>query len=111
MALCAGRSDLPIGKIRTGEYDEIVTAVTPASAYDAAELVGRMRSGDASALRDVVDQYEPLLRNHRLSAEDADDAVQLTWLHCLEHIDQLTYPNKLRAWPITRAVPKLVHSR
>lgn len=81
------------------------TAVTSAPADNAAELVGRIRSGDASAWRDLVDQYEPLLRwlarNHRLSAEDADDAVQLTWLRCLEHIDQLTHPNRLRAWLIT----------
>jgi RNA polymerase sigma factor (sigma-70 family) len=80
-------------------------AVTRASADNAAELVGRMRSGDASAWRDLVDQYEPLLRwlarNHRLSAEDADDAVQFTWFRCLEHIDQLAHPNRLRAWLIT----------
>jgi len=80
------------------------TAVTPA-AHDAAELVGRVRGGDASAWRDLVDQYESLLRwlarGHRLHAEDIDDAVQLTWLRCLEHIDQLTHPDRLRAWLIT----------
>jgi RNA polymerase sigma factor (sigma-70 family) len=81
------------------------TAVMPTPADNAAELVGRMRSGDASAWRDVVDQYQPLLRrlarDHLLSAEDADDAVQLTWLRCLGHIDQLAHPNGLRAWLIT----------
>ena len=77
-------------------------AVTPTAAYDAAELVGRTRRGDASAWRDLVNRYEPLLRriarHHRLSAEDADDAVQLTWLRCVEHIDQITHPDRLRAW-------------
>jgi RNA polymerase sigma factor (sigma-70 family) len=77
------------------------TAITPSSA----ELVGRMRTGDASAWRDLVDQYEPLLRwlarNHRLSAEDADDVVQLTWLRCVEHIGQLTHADRLRPWLIT----------
>jgi len=81
------------------------TAVTSAPAGNAAELVGRIRDGDDSAWRELVDQYEPLLRwlarQHRLSAEDADDAVQLTWLRCLEHIDQLAHPDRLRAWLIT----------
>ena len=81
------------------------TAITPASADNSAELVGRIRTGDTSAWRDLVDQYEPLLRwlarNHRLSAEDADDAVQLTWLRCLEHIGQLSHADRLRAWLIT----------
>ena len=80
------------------------TASTPWPADNSAELVGRIRKGDASAWRDLVDQYEPLLRwlarQHGLSAEDADDAVQLTWLRCLEHIDQLSHADRLRAWLI-----------
>jgi hypothetical protein len=32
---------------------------------------------------------------------DADDAVQLTWLRCLEHIDQLSQANRLAAWLTT----------
>jgi Sigma-70 region 2 len=55
------------------------------------ELVAGIRAGDESAWRAMTEQYEPLLRwlsrRCRLSAEDADDAVQLTWLRCLEHID------------------------
>jgi len=81
------------------------TAVTPAGAHGPAELVGRMQTGDASAWRDLIDQYEPLLRwlarKHRLSAEDTEDAVQLTWLRCLEHLDQLRDPDRLRAWLMT----------
>ena len=81
------------------------TSVTFAAACSASELVSRMRSGDASAWRDLVEQYEPMLpwlaRNHRLSAEDVNDAVQLTWLRCLEHIDQLSHPDSLRAWLAT----------
>ncbi len=78
------------------------TVSTPRSADNSAGLVGRIRKGDASAWRDLVDQYEPLLRwlarQHGLSAEDAADAVQLTWLRCLEHIDQLSDADRLRAW-------------
>ena len=89
------------------------TAVPPAAAYDAAELVGRTRSGDASAWRDLVNEYEPLLRriarHHRLSAEDADDAVQLTWLRCIEHIDQITHPDRLRAWLVAICRRESIH--
>jgi RNA polymerase sigma factor (sigma-70 family) len=53
----------------------------------------------------MSDQYEPLLRwiarQCRLSAEDTEDVVQLTWLRCLEHIDQLTDPDKLSGWLAT----------
>jgi RNA polymerase sigma factor (sigma-70 family) len=47
-------------------------------------------------------RYEPLLRwlarRCGLSATDAEDAVQLTWLRCLEHIDQLTDADRLNGW-------------
>lgn len=67
-----------------------------------AELVERIRSGDTLAWRELVDQYEPLLRTiarqHRLAGQDADDVIQITWLRCLEHIDQLTCADRFRAW-------------
>jgi len=63
------------------------------------ELVAGIRAGDESAWRATSEQYEPLLRwlarRCGLSAEDAGDAVQLTWLRCMKHIDQLTKTNKL----------------
>jgi RNA polymerase sigma factor (sigma-70 family) len=69
------------------------------------DLVSRIRLGDELAWRDLSDQYESLLRwlarQHGLSAEDASDAVQLTWLRCLEHIDQLTRADRLGAWLAT----------
>jgi RNA polymerase sigma factor (sigma-70 family) len=81
------------------------TAATTALAGSSAELVGRIRAGDDSAWHDLIDQYEPVLRwlarRHGLSAEDAADVVQLTWLHCLEHIDQLNDPDRLRGWLCT----------
>jgi RNA polymerase sigma factor (sigma-70 family) len=77
----------------------------PVLADNSAELVRRIRTGDGTAWRELVDQYEPLLRRlarqHRLSGQDTDDAVQLTWLRCLEHLDQLTHTERLRAWLAT----------
>lgn len=75
------------------------------AADNSAELVGRIRNGDSSAWRELVDHYEPLLRRlarqYRLSGQDMDDAIQLTWLRCLEHIDQITHADRLRGWLAT----------
>src|SRR5215831_18144759 len=81
------------------------TATKSAPALRAGELVAGIRAGDESAWRAMSEQYEPLLRwlarRCGLSAEDAGDAVQLTWLRCLEHIDQLTDAGKLNCWLVT----------
>lgn len=75
------------------------------TADNSAELVGRIRNGDSSAWCELVDHYEPLLRRlarqYRLSGQDMDDAIQLTWLRCLEHIDQITHADRLRGWLAT----------
>jgi RNA polymerase sigma factor (sigma-70 family) len=81
------------------------TAAKSALALGAGELVAGIRAGDESAWRALSEQYEPLLRwlarRCGLSAEDAGDAVQVTWLRCLEHIDQLTDADKLNSWLVT----------
>ncbi len=81
------------------------TATNPALADNSAGLVERIRTGDDSAWRELVDLYEPLLRRiarqYRLSGHDTDDVVQVTWLRCLGHIDQLAHADRLRAWLTT----------
>jgi RNA polymerase sigma factor (sigma-70 family) len=81
------------------------TAAKSPSAYSPGELVAGIRAGDESAWRAMTEQYEPLLRwlarRCGLPAEDAGDAVQLTWLRCLEHIDQLADADKLNGWLVT----------
>jgi RNA polymerase sigma factor (sigma-70 family) len=81
------------------------TAAKSTSAYSPEELVAGIRARDESAWRVMTEQYEPLLRwlarQCGLSAEDAGDAVQLTWLRCLEHIDQLTDADRLSGWLVT----------
>jgi RNA polymerase sigma factor (sigma-70 family) len=81
------------------------TAINPERTDNSAEFVECVRSGDAFAWRELTKQYEPLLRRiarqYRLSSQDTDDAVQITWLRCLEHIDQLTHPDRLRGWLAT----------
>ena len=84
------------------ELPSLETDIDSALAANSAELVERIRSGDALVWRELVDQYEPLLRRiasrYRLSSQDAEDVVQITWLRCVEHIDQLTHADRFRAW-------------
>jgi RNA polymerase sigma factor (sigma-70 family) len=72
---------------------------------DTSELVQRIRQGYTPGWRQLVEQYEPLLswsaRQYRLSPDDIADAVQVTWLRCLEHLDQLTDDDKFGAWITT----------
>ena len=84
------------------ELPSLETVIDSALAANSAELVERIRSGDALVWRELVDQYEPLLRRiasrYRLSSQDAEDVVQITWLRCVEHIDQLSHADRFRAW-------------
>lgn len=78
------------------------TATESALAYTPEELVAGIRARNEWAWRAMAKRYEPLLRwlTHRygLSAQDAEDAIQLTWLRCLEHSDQLIDADKLDGW-------------
>jgi RNA polymerase sigma factor (sigma-70 family) len=94
-----------IEKERSGYGSDTEISSGADAAPNPEDLVTRIRGGDDLAWRDLSDQYEPLLRwlarQHGLSADDASDAVQLTWLRCLEHIDQLTRADRLGAWLAT----------
>jgi RNA polymerase sigma factor (sigma-70 family) len=81
------------------------TAIKHELNENSAEFVERIRARDDFAWREMVDQYEPTLRRiarqYRLSTQDTDDAVQITWLRCVEHVDQLTQPDRLLSWLAT----------
>jgi RNA polymerase sigma factor (sigma-70 family) len=73
---------------------------------DARALVDRVRCrDDPQAWSDLVQRYQPVLRwatrQYGLSADDAADAIQITWLRCLEHLDQLTHAEQLGSWLVT----------
>lgn len=40
-------------------------------------------------------------RRHRLNDADAADAVQTTWLRCMEHVDRIRSPDRIRSWLLT----------
>jgi RNA polymerase sigma factor (sigma-70 family) len=81
------------------------TATESALAYTREELVAGIRAENEWAWRAMTERYAPLLRwiarKYGLSAQDAEDAIQLTWMRCLEHSDQLTDASKLDGWLAT----------
>ena len=88
--------------VRTAERPQ--TGASPADA-DPISLVLAARAGSRAAWEELVDRFTPLLwvvaRGHRLSSEDAADAVQMTWLRCVERLDQIRDPVSIAAWLTT----------
>jgi RNA polymerase sigma factor (sigma-70 family) len=62
-------------------------------------------AGDAQAWDRLMDRYAGLVwsvcRAHRMSAEDAADVSQLTWLRLLENLDRIRDPRRLAGWLAT----------
>ncbi|HZM76258.1 MAG TPA: sigma-70 family RNA polymerase sigma factor [Candidatus Limnocylindrales bacterium] len=62
----------------------------------------RARSGDMAALDQAVRELSPLLwhvaRSQGLSAEDAADVVQTTWLELVRQLNVIRSPQTLIAW-------------
>ena len=65
-------------------------------------LVGAAARGDSGAWDQIVERFTGLVwsicRAYRLSDSDAADAVQLTWLRLLEHLDRIRDPQRLAGW-------------
>jgi len=67
--------------------------------------VAAAAAGDAQAWDRLVDRYAGLVwsvcRAYQMSAEDAADVSQLTWLRLLENLDRIRDPRRLAAWLAT----------
>jgi RNA polymerase sigma factor (sigma-70 family) len=72
-----------------------------------APLVERAAAGDQAAFDELVDRFAPLVwriaRSYRLSAADAGDVSQTTWLRLVEALDRIREPERLGAWLVTTA--------
>ncbi len=72
-----------------------------------AQLVKRAAEGDQDGWNALVDRFAPTLwaigRGYRLSAADAADVFQTTWLRLLEHLDRIHEPERVGAWLATTA--------
>ena len=72
-----------------------------------ADLVAAAARGDQGAWDALVDRFAGLVwsvaRAHRLSAADAADVSQTTWLRLVEHLDRLRDPEHVGGWLATTA--------
>lgn len=82
------------GMIAAGAADDPVPGWVQAAA-----------AGDAQAWDRLVDRYAGLVwsvcRAHRMSADNAADVSQLTWLRLLENLDRIRDPGRLAGWLAT----------
>lgn len=64
--------------------------------------VAHARDGDRRAWDRIVAGHTPMLwaiaRGHRLHTADCADAVQCTWLRCVQHLEDLRDPDRLAGW-------------
>jgi RNA polymerase sigma factor (sigma-70 family) len=81
-----------------------------AAAVDDAEIsdmVSAAAKGDGAAWDALVHRYSGLIwsvtRGYRLSAADAADVFQTTWLRLTEHLDRIEKPGQVGAWLATTA--------
>jgi RNA polymerase sigma factor (sigma-70 family) len=69
-----------------------------------AACLERAKAGDLTALDEVVEELNPLLwsvaRAEGLTAEDAADVVQTTWLELVRQLHTIRAPLALTAWLI-----------
>ena len=77
----------------------------PAQEPTVADLVAAAIAGDASAWNEIVERFAGLVwaiaRRHRLSAADAADVSQTTWLRLVEHLERIEKPERIGAWLTT----------
>jgi RNA polymerase sigma factor (sigma-70 family) len=70
-------------------------------------LIIAANDGDGVAWESIVDRFAGLVwattRAHRLSAADAADVTQTTWLRLVENLDRIHDPERLGAWLATTA--------
>jgi RNA polymerase sigma factor (sigma-70 family) len=71
------------------------------------QLVASAAGGDTAAWNALVDRYARLVwavaRSYRLSAADAADVSQTTWLRLVEKLDTIKDPERLAGWLATTA--------
>ena len=69
--------------------------------------LARAAQGEQAAWDRLVDRYGGLVwsvaRSYRLTADDAADVSQTTWLRLVEHLGRLREPERLSAWLVTTA--------
>jgi RNA polymerase sigma factor (sigma-70 family) len=77
------------------------------------ELLAAAAAGDQRAWDALVQRHTSLLwsiaRSYRLSAADAADVVQTTWLQLVQHLDRIADPERLPGWLATTVRRECIH--
>lgn len=85
-------------------FEETPVAPAPGPITD---LVAAAAAGDSQAWEALVDRFAPTVwavaRSHRLSASDAADVSQTTWLRLVENLHRIQQPERVGAWLATTA--------
>ena len=93
--------------VRTGTETESRARFVTGRTASLADLVRWAGDGDRAAWNEIVDRYAGIVwaiaRRHRLSAADAADVSQTTWLRLVEHLDRIENPERIGAWLATTA--------
>jgi RNA polymerase sigma factor (sigma-70 family) len=70
-------------------------------------VVRAAASGDSAAWDTLVERFSGMVwgiaRRHGLSAGDAADVAQTTWLRLLENLDRIEFPERVAGWLATTA--------
>nr|WP_221377383.1 sigma-70 family RNA polymerase sigma factor [Actinoplanes polyasparticus] len=78
-------------------------------------LLERARDGDRDSLQELVRELNPVLwrvaRGQGLTAEDAADVVQTSWLELLRRLHEIRTPRAVTAWLITATRREAWHRR
>ena len=118
--MTAGRRAINTGAIdehrhtQCGSQKATMTLATTHTTYrteragdDVAQLVARAADHDGLAWNALVDRFGGVVwavtRAHRLSAADAADVAQYTWMRLVENLDQIREPEYLSTWLATTA--------
>jgi RNA polymerase sigma-70 factor (ECF subfamily) len=75
---------------------------TPASIAEDAEVLARLRAGDAAAFAEMVDGWSPVMlsvaRRYVRDRQAAEDVVQETWLGVMTGLVRFEGRSSLRSW-------------
>ena len=88
--------------VTLGDGGASISQAGPDRAARLGDCLERARAGEMGALGDVVRELNPLLwhvaRAEGLTAEEAADVVQTTWLELLRRLQDIQSPRALTAW-------------
>ena len=99
----SGDTEVQLRQLQLMDEAHPATSTQPS----AADLVFAAKAGDSQAWNALVDRFASTVwavaRAHRLSAADAADVSQTTWMRLVEHLDRIEQPERVGAWLATTA--------